>query len=383
MSRVVLTAALSFLLLLRHGHAASGEEQPFELVRTLQVMQSQIAHGVRNAHAAQRAMLFTILKTISSAPPTTWNEPRNQRALLSFVLSGGDPRPFRDLLAQNALGDLNGDLAKGVLAFGEGRSAEAQKLLDGVDARSLDPSIAGHIALVQGIVNARDDPGKATSRYDDAELLAPGTLVEEAALRRNSVLLLESGNVRRGLLLSSRYLRRFPKSSYGDSFLQTFAAAAIRIDADDAAQLAAMDAALEEAPASRRSDFYILIAREAVLRGKVKLTLYASEKATTTTASLRVKARAKLYEAVALVAGKEWERGRSLLQSMAQERFEAGDAELRRAALDLAEAIRRPPEQASAINQDVVVNSGAGESTAMKRAQHALTAAQTLIEEAQ
>ena len=56
---------------------------------------------------------------------------------------------------------MDDKLVQGVLAYGEGRNAEAADLLIRIDARSLDPSIAGHLALVQAELIAKKDAGKA------------------------------------------------------------------------------------------------------------------------------------------------------------------------------------------------------------------------------
>lgn len=358
------------------------QPQPYELVRTLQAMQNQIALGVKNAHAAQRTMLAAILKATASARPDIWADPRNTRAVFSFVLSGGDPRPLRDLIAINASPAFAADLSRGVLAFGEGRNKEAQQFLDAVDARTLDPSIAGHVALIQGILHAGGDTSKAMSKFDDAELLSPGTLVEEAALRRNAILTLQTGNFRRGLTLSSRYLRRFPNSGYGESFLQQFAQQmALHADNAEASHLSSIDMVVETLPATRKPQFYIAIAREAILRGKIKLALETSVKANSADAGFDIAKRARLYEALALVAGKDWMRGRDLLNGMAAESLNANDADLRQAALALADAIRKPPDTSvPALEPDM----GADLKTpAISRAKDALAQAAILIGEAQ
>ncbi|MDZ4790689.1 MAG: hypothetical protein SGJ17_05685 [Hyphomicrobiales bacterium] len=357
--------------------------QPYELVRTLQSMQNQIALGVKNAHAAQRAMLAAILKAIAEAQPDIWADPRNTRAVFSFVLSGGDPRPLRELIAINLSPAFTTELSRGVLAFGEGRNKEAQQFLDYVDARMLDPSIAGHVALIQGILYAGGDAPKAMSKFDDAELLSPGTLVEEAALRRNSILTLQNGNFRRGLTLSSRYLRRFPYSGYGESFLQQFALqTALQGSDSDASHFADISMAVETLPPARRAQFYIAIAQAAILRGKVKLALKASARANGDGAPSSIAKRARLYEALALVAGagKDWERGRDLLNGMSAESFNATDADLQQAALSLADAIRKPSEKSAVLALEPS-EAAIPKTRAVERAEGALARAVMLIGE--
>src|SRR5262249_35028917 len=118
----------------------------------------------------------------------------------------------------------NDSVLRGALAYAEGRGGEAHALLGDVSALSLDPILAGHVALVQAELVANSDPRRAIARLDEARLLAPGTLVEEAALRRQVSLAGAAGLAEMFEALSGQYLRRFPKSFYAASFKQQFAA---------------------------------------------------------------------------------------------------------------------------------------------------------------
>src|SRR5690606_33344903 len=112
---------------------------------------------------------------------------------------------------------------QGALAYAEGRDDEARAHLLGVDARRLDPGLAGAVALVQSALVADTDPKRASEFLDQARLLAPGTLVEEAALRRQILLLPSIGQLHR-LVLLTRYVRRFGKSYYARAFWRQLAA---------------------------------------------------------------------------------------------------------------------------------------------------------------
>jgi chemotaxis protein MotC len=61
-------------------------------------------------------------------------------------------------------------------------------MLKDVKPRAIPSSMSGHIALVQGRCLPHSDAPAAIERLDDARLLLPGTLVEEAALRREILL---------------------------------------------------------------------------------------------------------------------------------------------------------------------------------------------------
>ena len=71
---------------------------------------------------------------------------------------------------------------------------------------------------------AEKEPAKALAYLDDARLLAPGTLIEEAAFRRQIALIASAGDGERYEMMVARYLRRFPNSVYAGNFRQQFAA---------------------------------------------------------------------------------------------------------------------------------------------------------------
>src|SRR5437868_5795495 len=64
---------------------------PVQLVRTLHLMQDQIAVGSTEAHIGQRGLLGILDDRFMNLAPETWQTSKNVRAAVSFVLSGGNP----------------------------------------------------------------------------------------------------------------------------------------------------------------------------------------------------------------------------------------------------------------------------------------------------
>jgi chemotaxis protein MotC len=327
------------------AHGQDSAREPAELVRSLRALQDQVVYGNAGAHAAQKALLGEIADRLAQAGPEVWQQPRNARAAVAFVLSGGDPRILKKLLGLGALPGMDDNLVRGALAYAEGRSAEAARLLARVDARTLSPGFAGHIALIQSELIAGKDPAKALALLDEARLLAPGTLIEEAALRRQVSAVAAAGDSDRFEMLAANYLRRFPKSVYAGSFRRQFAAdIAGRGDAggpDRAARLEATLAALDPAD---RADVQLTIAREALLKGKVELARIAA------TSALRFleqagpeRLRAQLYEAAALVVTADFDKAVASVESMETARLGGEEAELLAAVLAVAAEVRRSP----------------------------------------
>jgi chemotaxis protein MotC len=340
--------ALAVALAPAHGQEAA--RQPADLVRSLQTLQDEIAQGSAGTHLSQRARLAQIAEQLALAKPEVWKEPRNARAAVTFVLSGGDPRILKKLSEGGMLSALDAKLVQGVVAYGEGRSAEAAELLVPIAARSLEPGIAGHLALVQAELTAGKEPRKALAFFDEARLLSPGTLIEEAALRRQISLIAATKDYDRFDMLAANYLRRFARSVYAASFRQQFAADVAGRDAASAGRMAKLAGALEVVDAPERRDIYLLIAREALIRGKFELARLAGDKAVHLAEAASPEwRRASLYAAAAFVVG-DMETGMSTLEAMDKAGLEEEDAELLAAARSVAAEVRRLPtaSQASA-----------------------------------
>ena len=65
--------------------------------------------------------------------------------------------------------------------------------------------------------------------FDEARLLSPGTLVEEAALRRSIALGSETRDTAQFLFSCSQYVRRFLQSPYASQFGDAFVAGVVAL----------------------------------------------------------------------------------------------------------------------------------------------------------
>jgi chemotaxis protein MotC len=323
---------------------------PADLVRELRASQDRITRGDAEAHLSQRASLARIAERLAAAKAEDWKEPRNARSVLAFVLSGGTPTLLKKLIEAGALAGVDDKLARGVLAYGESRDGEALELLGPIDARALDASLGGHVALAKAELIAKKDPQQALQFLDDARLLAPGTLIEEAALRRQVTVIAATGELDRFELLSANYLRRFSRSVYADAFRRQFAVdVAARAGAGEGAHAARLQSALEGLEPAERGNVYLTIAREALFRGRVALTRFAAGNASPLfeeTSAGRLQAR--LYEAAALVVTADMDKAAAALDTLERAKLGEEDAELATAAGAVASEIRRLPPVADA-----------------------------------
>lgn len=359
-----------------------GKGEPFELVRSLQSLQDQVAHGNARAQVAQRNLFVHIAEQFDGLNAERWKDARNARAAVAFVLSGGNSRALRKLMQSGVSTDVNDKLLKGALAYGEGRQDEAITLLTAVDARSVDVGLGGILAFVQGEVTAKKEPVKALAYYDDARLLAPGSIVEEAALRRQIALLAAAGTADRYETLATRYLRRFPNSVYVGSFRQQFAVAiAAHTDAAEPGRLARLEVMLGGIEALDRREVYLTIAQEAVSKGKVEMARFAAANAARLAEEASAeRERARLYEAAALIATQDFDRGVETLGTIEASKLPETDAALLEAALSVAAQVRRMPDAPA--EPPSAAPTGERDSQAVVQAREAIAQVDRILSEA-
>jgi chemotaxis protein MotC len=328
---------------------AAADANPVVLVRSLQILQEQIANGNVAAHAAQSALLTRIETRFAQAPPETWQDPRNARAAVIYLLSGGKPAMIRTLLSYEKPPAIEERLIKGALAYVEGREEEALDLLRTVDVRRLPPSLGGPMALVQSALVVRQDVAAAMAFLDEARLLMPGTLVEEAALRREIFLAGQIDNADRFEALAIQYLRRFRHSIYAGNFREHLAVALTRFSfAQNTNMFSRIQRILQQLdPVSRRS-LYLMVARTAVLRGKTDMARLAAEQAAAASRDGSADGdRARLYRAITSVLGDSYEDGMRDLAKIDRARLPARDIELLDATQRLAGQVRKWPAGAA------------------------------------
>ncbi len=319
---------------------------PIELVRTLQLLQDRIALGSTQAFIGQRALVQHAEERMLALQPETWAEQKNVRAAVTFALSGGGPGLMRHLVASGKAGDAETPLILGTLAYLEGREKEARTLLSKIDPNAVPVGLGAQLALAQAALAASVDPAQSVRLLDLARLLAPGTLVEEGALRREIFVLAQTGDLKRFEALAIQYLRRFRHSVYAGNFRQRFAAALTRLDfANDGARFAKLQAMLDEIEPEGRRDIYLLVARAGLDQGKTSTAVFAAERSITLADPASPFAvRARLYRAAALLAAEgHFDHSIETLRTTDRRVLADADLVLLDAALAMAAEIRSVP----------------------------------------
>ena len=186
---------------------------PVTLVRRLQRLQDLIAAGSTAGIAQQRAMITEMDAAFGEADPSVWQDPANARALVMYFLGGGNPAVLRAIINREPKPNIDEKLLTGSLLYLEGREEPALRQLGEIDARKLPNGIGGQIALAQAALTVRTDPAKAALLLEVARLLMPGTLVDEAALRRAVLVAAQAGDLDQFERLSGQYFSRFRHSA--------------------------------------------------------------------------------------------------------------------------------------------------------------------------
>ena len=337
---LVLAALASFSV-----EAIADSPQPYQMIRALQELQTQIVSGKAKARDEQPKMLADIGKQFAAAPQEVWSDPRNARAAIIWLLSGGSPRIMRTVLRASAFSKTDLNLARGAIAFVEGRAPQARELLLSVEPRQLEPALGGQIALVQAALVLSDDLAKSIEFLGVARLLAPGSLVEETALRRQISLVGQTSDAATFAALSRQYARRFKNSLYAQDFRESFAQTFMRIGtraSDD--QLVSLEPILEAFDVDERCRLSILIARASLLEGSWRSAVAFSAIVMRPPVDMTCDVpRARLYSAAARAVQPDRDADLLALEKLDPSRLNAEDRALRKAALAYAQSARSFP----------------------------------------
>ncbi len=275
-SRLIALAALATAAA---GDAAAApvEIEPYLMVRSLQLVQDRIAVGDHAAMPMQRKLLELIDRRLREASAADLMKPLNLNAMLVYAMSGGNPETLRLLARRMHLEEREGKLVAGITAYLNGATKTAALTLREVEPMQEPVEIGAFLALVRGSVISMEDPASALTQFDQARLLAPGTLIEEAALRRSVAIAATVDDPARFLRLSEQYVRAYLRSPYASQFADAFVSGVLVLHSN--LDLAEVDAVVDMMADGQRKVIYLRVARRAAIDGLVDLSNYASRKA--------------------------------------------------------------------------------------------------------
>lgn len=364
--------------------------EPTEMVRTLNGLQSQMALGDTSARNATSKQIERIEQTLPVVALEAWKDVKNARAAAIYLLSGGSSRTIRKLLDARLFSDDDNALVSGSLAFAEGRSREAAKLLRPIDPKRLPAALGGHLALVQGGLLIGTDNRRASELLDLARLLMPGSLVEEAALRREVSIVDGAYDPEKLLLLGRRYVSRYSGSPFARNFRDELSAAVIRIALNvDDAFLAKFEQLFRNMTPSTKFDVHLAIARKAILNARIAVATAQTKKAEPFADNAAARNRLKLYHALIETISGSFEDGMAELQQVDSKSLARADAEMREIVTAAIKPLRDAPDvgasklaHGTAFLSQEAEEAGAAESPIEGSARQAMADADALLQRA-
>lgn len=299
----------------------SAERLP-ESVATLEALQDRMAQGDADAEEKQNRLIAQIETDILKGPRQLPADRRILGALAVFLFSGGNPNIVEKRLAASQAASKEMHLIRGALAYVRADRDAALSELSDLDTSRLDSTVGGRVALVRAILLASSDMPKALENLDTARRLMPGTLIEEAALRRCIAFAGSQKDATRFERCGQSYVRRFAASIYWKDFAEGLVTSAVQIGGS----LAALQDMIEPLPAERRRMIALEVARAAVLSGVLDLARasaqWAREIALAQSADMD---RANLYLAAANIVHDTGGEALNELRDMDESRLSAFD----------------------------------------------------------
>ena len=322
-----------------------GEHQPWRIFRRLQHAQDRIVQGVPGSLQAYREEMARAAEEMMALSPPTWRNSRNVISAAAYVMAGGKPELSEHILRLKEIDPQMRDLLSGAFAYAKGQYYSAYNLLYRVDPQTLPISMAGQVALVKAMLMSPRDLERASGFLTQARQFAPGTLVEEAALRRIIRVEAETGDGDAFFENARAYARRFPRSVFLSDFLRNFAFGSLHLpDREPGALARDIDTIAQNIDEKAQVFLLSLVARGATVFGKFNLARDTSRKSLDLVRNdPSTEQRLKLYHAASslnrpdLVA----EASRQLAD-IDIGMLDVNDARLLRAARLVAEEIQKP-----------------------------------------
>lgn len=263
------TLAASLLVASLCASASATELGLNSMMHSLLRVQDQIAQGDAAALPLQTHLMQLMDASISEIGRHRRLSRSEVDALVIYAIVGTGSDAVIDVLHQAGQQKQHGGLVDAVIEYRKRNRREALQLFDKVKPDEIGVRIEPFVAFARGNLQARDAPAKAAAQYDIVRLTAPGTLLEEATLRRLLALHTAALDGVSFIKIAKQYSRRFIRSPYRQQFLGVLKRGilALRRRLDDG-QIADLAQAMKPRFAA---SFYMHIVRAAIVSGHLKL----------------------------------------------------------------------------------------------------------------
>lgn len=320
--------------------------EPYKLVRSLRMLQDQLVSGKPEAVVMLNRLLIFVSSDMERAPKELWEKPENIYAAIIYLFNGGNPEAVRKVLAGLNAETVPPELIKGALAYASGQNIEVVKLFSVPLSQQLPAELRSSIILVTAGQMTAFDPATALLRLDQVRLESPGTLFEEAAIRRSMPIAAKLGDADKIRMLSRNYLQRFPRSPYMRDFMKQFVDAALKLN--DRIGNAELVKLIGTADPVMQYSLYLQIARGALVNGQTERARFMSGEARKLADHLKTDpSRANLYAAASDVASDSAGDALRELSQISPDRLQERDRQLLQAAEAVGSVVTRTPANAA------------------------------------
>lgn len=319
--------------------------EPYKLVRSLQFVQDAVVKGDHSAMEMQRFLLGVIESRLRSADQRVFDDPRNVDAALIYAMSGGNPETLDLLAVRDKFGNFDNEVVTVLRAYLNGRAAKTKSSLIEVVEVYKNSEIGPYLTLMAAnVLAATNDATDALELFDWARLSAPGTLVEEAALRRSLFVAARKNLVDEALRYAQLYARRFINSPYAGQYADLLVDLVVinygKVGDDR------LDEILSFMDRPRKREVYLRIARKAVISGLRDLAVFASGEAEALAGpgDKAPQALADLYAGMARIPTDGVDGVLAGLNAVPERQLSGRDRALRAAAQIIATEVLRKPD---------------------------------------
>ena len=264
----------------KNQQAENAVRAPWQLVRHLQRVQDSIVAGRPGSLNAYRKLLVKYSGMMLVQPNSVWSNKKNLNAASIYVLIGGSPAVGANAYQKSPLDEVSKKPLKAAIAYSKRNFAEAHKLMMGIDHTALPASAAAQFALAKSMVTSATNIKLASELLDDARRLAPGTLIDEASLRRSLRITGNSKDLQKFRRNASSYFRHFGNSLYFGAFFKNFAYGLVRMPQENQAEvLTYLQEFLKKLDENQQLKILVYTARNATILGRVGIANWASNQA--------------------------------------------------------------------------------------------------------
>ena len=148
--------------------------EPYQMVRSLQLVQDRIAAGDHAALPMQRKLLEMIDQRFRKAKSHDFIDRRNYQAMLVYAMSGGNPATIDSMLARLHLERDRPRARHRHSRLSRGDAMTARDALAPVDPLKQPPELGAFLALVKGSVAARRRSASRTKNVRRGAAAQPG-----------------------------------------------------------------------------------------------------------------------------------------------------------------------------------------------------------------